>query len=339
MIIDSYTHITPIRYLKSLRASAGARAEDAIRRLEDIGTRYKQYWDVEARIELLKRYGIDMQAVSVHNIIDPNSSGLRGENLIKLCASVNDEISAICERSRGALIGIGAAPLWSIDDGGADEMRRAVEDLGLKGFMILTNVDGIPADKFGKFWQEADRLSCVVHLHPADPNESSGREYEDEYDMTHVFGWPFETTLILTRLVFSGTLKRNPRVRVVSHHAGGMIPFFAGRISESYSAKTVQIRPDQTSDILASGDPFDDFRSGQIYYDTAVGGNPHAVKCAINVFGHDKMVFATDFPWGPNGGIHRLERYPKIISSLELEEDQLECVFYKNASKLFRLSL
>lgn len=336
MIIDAYTHITPIRYLKQLGMRIGEPARAAIERLEHAGEKYRHFWDVGERVRVLKEYGIDHQVVAVHHFIDPNNWA-EGELLLELCRVLNDEMAEICKRSGEALIGIGAAPLNALDIGGREEMRRAVRELGLRGFMVETNVRGVPIDKFEAFWEEANELSCAVYVHPNDPHEKSCRSYEDEYDMMHVFGWPFETTLILTRLVFSGTLLRNPNVKVVAHHAGGMIPFFAGRINESYSRLSFQLRPEQTLGVLSSGEAIDHFKTGQILYDTAVGGNPHAIMCAISVFGHDKMVFATDFPWGPNGGLSRLERYPKIVESLGLDADQLEDVFFRNASRLLRI--
>lgn len=336
MIVDAYAHITPVSYLKQLGQKIGSPARDAINRLESAGERYKHYWDVEERVKVLGRYSIDRQVIAVHHFIDPNNWA-QGELLLELCRTLNDEISEICERSGGRLIGIGAAPLGALESGGIDEMRRSVRDLGLKGFMIETNVRGVPADRFSAFWEEANRLSCAVYIHPNDPSDRSCRSYEDEYDMVHVFGWPFETTLILTRLVFSGTLSRNPNVKVVAHHAGGMIPFFAGRINESYSRLSLQLRPDQTTGLLSEGDVIERFKTGQIFYDTAVGGNPHAIRCAISVLGHDKMVFATDFPWGPEGGLLRLERYPKILESLGLSADQLEDIFARNAERLLNV--
>jgi aminocarboxymuconate-semialdehyde decarboxylase len=134
---------------------------------------------------------------------------------------------------------VGVVPLSALDAGGLDEIKRAVRDLGRKGVQVLTNIRGKPIDEFKAFWREAARLGAVVYVHPINAADEHARPYESDYDLAHVFGWPFETTLALSRLVFSGITSEFPNLKMISHHMGGMMPFFAGRMNEAYTQKTV----------------------------------------------------------------------------------------------------
>ena len=169
--------------------------------------------------------------------LDPTSLDMSKEQELEFAKIANDELTEIMNSSRGRIAALGVIPIDVSDGEYIEEMRRAVQDLGLKGFMTMTNLKGKPIDQFEPMWAEAERLNVVVYLHPVDPVNYMGREYEDQYDLAHVFGWPFETTLTLPRLIFSGILEKYPELKIVAHHLGGMIPFFSGRIRESYSER------------------------------------------------------------------------------------------------------
>jgi len=124
-------------------------------------------------------------------------------------------------------------------------------------------------------------------------------------------------------------------IKIVAHHAGGMIPFFIGRIAESYSPSMTFTRPDQISQVKMVEKIVDKIKNS-FYFDTAVGGNKHAVKCAYEVFGSNRMLFATDYPYGPDGGVSRLATYPSIIRELDIPADELDSIMYRNAEALFK---
>ena len=132
-------------------------------------------------------------------------------------------------------------------------------------------------------------------------------------------------------MVFSGFMDRFPNVKIVSHHrGGGMIPFFFGRTMETYT-------PEKQPRLIGKTLPrslYDYFSS--FYYDTAVEGSAPAIKCCYDVFGkEDRILFATDAPYGPGEG--RLETYPEVIRSLGLPERENEKIFSDNARKLLKL--
>ena len=311
-----------------------------------------QVYDPDTRLADLDKFGMQAQVTGNYEAIDPNQLPVDPETQLSLCKTVNDDMARVMQASHGRIHTLANVPLSALSIGGLDEMRRAIKDLGLKGFMVITNARGMPIDKFPSFWEEAAKLSAPVFIHPCNPASNEGRPYEAEYDLVHVFGWPFESTLIISRLVFSGIVKNNPSLRIVIHHAGAMIPFFAGRMNESYRGRPPSNMAEGTEGIYA-------YRKGkkapsenkvskitpiiedfvkQIYYDTAIGGNAAAIRCASEIFGSDRIVFGTDYPFGPKGGRGRLESYPSVVKSTGFSKSDLRKIFNENIATLLRLS-
>jgi len=179
-------------------------------------------------------------------------------------------------------------------------------------------------------------LNVPIYIHPSSPAQHRDRAYEGDWDLSHVFGLELETVLMLSRLVFSGIMKRYPTLKVVGHHLGGGIPFWMGRVTETYDVTNPL--HDATAKAIfqvVSKPLFDYFRL--FYYDTAVGGSGAAIKCAYDVFGADQIIFATDAPNGPGTGEVRLATYTKVIKSLGLPEEATDKIFAGNARRLLNL--
>lgn len=273
--------------------------------------------DSAKRIDLLDEYQIDHQLVTIVPYLDPNV--LPAGNLnAELAELANELLAKTAKESNDRLWAVGTVPLLSPPEQRQHSMERAVKSLGMKGFLVPTNVAGVAIDKFDGFWSDADKLGVVVLLHPVDTKGSTDRPYENEYDLMHVFGWPFETTLMLSRLVFSGVMERCPHLNVISHHLGAMIPFHYGRMLESYGEEG----------------RLEQFK--RFYHDTAVGGSLAALVCGCEVFGAERIVFGTDFPFGPEGGKARLARYPDLVKRLNLSRGETEMILGGNLRRILR---
>ncbi len=128
-------------------------------------------------------------------------------------------------------------------------------------------------------------------------------------------------------------MSRNPNLRVVAHHLGAMIPYFAGRINESYDKETLLVKPEQQFEGSKGAKPsIERFRG--FYLDTAIGGNSYAIECAREVFGAQKIIFGTDYPFGPSGGTKRLASYPDIVRGTSFPAEEKQMIFEENASRL-----
>ncbi len=286
--------------------------------------------DLTARISELDKYRIDNEITVVDTSVDPNVMQLGGAHKLGLCRLLNDEMAIVNKASKGRIFALGGINVSSTSndqekDLAFEEMRRAVNDLGLRGFVVPTNIQGKPLDAFSSFWDEVAKLNATVYIHPTDPVSKLSRPYEDEYDLAHTFGWPFETTLAIARLVFSGTMERHPNLRILGHHLGGMIPYYSGRIDETYSKRNASPRRAQWTTGIGGESAMEAFKS--FYYDTAIGGSVPAIRLAVEVFGVDRVVFATDYPFGPESGRTRLATYPKKVQELGLSQDQNSKIF------------
>lgn len=342
MIVDAYTHFCPLKYVDGLARSSNRGVKEIIEKTQSFFRIRPQFNDVKERLRDLDNSNIDVQVTSIVPGLDPNLLPLGSDEQVTLSRLINDGMFEVMRKTDRRILPVGSVRLVALESSDQDdlklnemksEMRRAVKELGLNGFMVPTHIAGIPIDRFRSFWKEAATLEAPVLIHPTNTITNAGRPYEDEYDLMHVFGWPFETTLTLSRLVFSGIMEEYPGLKVIAHHLGGMIPFFAGRIMESYSERLGTVaRPEPEMLKRLTKPPFEYFK--MFYYDTAVGGSTSAVKCGYEVFGADQLVFATDYPYGPEGGRVRLKSYPDVVRQLSLPKEDEDKIFSRN---IFRL--
>src|SRR5205823_1371595 len=150
-------------------------------------------------------------------------------------------------------------------------------------------------------------------------------ERRSDYGLWWSLGWPYETAAALARLVYSGVVERHPRLRVIAHHGAGMVPHFSARLGMGPGFR-------QVKDDLPRP-PLEYFR--RFYADTALFGAPHAVRCVLDFFGPDHVLFGTDMPLGPPNTVEA------TIADLEaagLDDVDAAKVFAGNATALLGIS-
>jgi aminocarboxymuconate-semialdehyde decarboxylase len=334
MIIDAHTHGIHGGYLDRIADIGGEWTRKLILHMKEQHKGCPQFFDVALRLEQLKRHGIDIQVVTPWVRMDMHLFPGDAKARLAYARTMNDNMAKLMEDSKGMLLGIAMVPLLQFEEGGRQEMERAIRTLGLKGIAVPSHAEGRPLDspEFEAVWVSATEMDVPVYIHPQDAASNAGRPYETQFDLSHNFGWPFETALMLSRLVFSGVMERYPTLKIISHHlGGGMIPFFWGRILETYA-------PEKQQRLIGRvlPKPLLDYFS-LFYYDTAVGGNSSAIRCAYDVFGADHIIFATDAPYGPKGGEGRLQTYPGAVTSLGFSEAENEKILSGNARKIFNM--
>ena len=331
MIIDAHTHMLHRDYFDKLAEKGGKWGEKTVASALAQITKTPALTDIPTRIAMLDRNGIARQVVTPRRTFDSNL--LPGDIAAQLAYArvLNDSMAQLTEDSKGRLVATGNVPLADFERYGRQEMERAVKVLGLKALVVSSNIAGKPIDlpEHEAFWAYAAETGVPVYIHPDNAISTEGRCYEADYDLMHCFGWPFETELALSRLVFSGIMERYPTLKVVSHHLGGGIPFFWGRIQETYTNFNQKFGTELPKPL------FDYF--SRFYYDTAIGGNPHAVRCTYELFGVDQLLFATDAPFGPKAGEERLATYPRMIESMGLSNEENRKIFETNAKRVLGL--
>ena len=224
-----------------------------------------------------------------------------------------------------------------------DEMEYAINILGARGIQVFTNVNGRPLDE-PDFWPifeaAVNKYDVPIWMHPARGAGMSdyASEKKSKYEIWWTFGWPYETSAAMTRMVFSGFFDKLPNMKLITHHMGAMIPFFDGRVGPGLDQFGSRTSDEDYEGMLKRMPqrPIEYFR--KFFADTALAGGRSGLRCGLDFFGSEKVVFATDCPFDPEGGPMFLRTIPEAIDSLDLTEKEREGIYFGNALKLLKLS-
>ncbi len=249
-----------------------------------------------------------------------------------LAREANDELAELVRTYPERFIGFAANLPLNDTEAALEELDRAHRDLGASGILLQSNIGGRPLDDptLEPLFAQADELETAIWLHPtrspAWPDYPT--EQQSKYGIWWSLGWPYETAASMTRLVFSGYMDRYPRVKILTHHAGGMIPHFSGRLD---SVQTEDQR--EAFERRFRRPALDYFR--QFYVDTALFGAPHALRCAVDFFGPERVLFGTDMPLGGPSVV------PDTIADVQrigLSAESEQAIFADNARRAFRIT-
>ena len=330
-IVDIYCHIFPDAFFQEMNRIAP--------RLGNIGARLrgvKKLFDLDERFREMDRFGDYREIISLPNPpIEDLATGLVGLELARIG---NDAMAELCARHPQRFPSFVAAVSMTDVEGSVKEARRAVKDLGAAGIQIFTNIAGKPLDDgaFEPIFATMAELDQPIWLHPARTADMSdyAAEKKSRFEMWWCFGWPYETSVAMVRMVFNGLLDRYPKLKIVTHHLGGMIPYYDGRIGPGMQVLGSRTSDEDYSKVLPSlKRPHLDYLH-DFYGDTALfGGGILAVRCGLEFFGSDHVVFATDTPLGP------IAPTVEVIKRLEITESDRRKIFAGNAERLINKKL
>jgi aminocarboxymuconate-semialdehyde decarboxylase len=196
----------------------------------------------------------------------------------------------------------------------------------MAGIQIFSNIGGRPLNdpEFRPFFERAHHTRTPVWIHP-----QLRVEWSEVFALDKLFGWPFDTSMALSQLVFSGIMEDCPDLKIITHHMGGMVPFFSERIKSVYDAP--EIFPKAKFSPLKE-DPLVYFR--RFYGDSVLNGAVHSFECGYKFFGPDHILFATDYPFGPREGEDYLESTLRQIESVDLPQDEKDRIWGGNLQDL-----
>src|SRR6266705_3048863 len=185
----------------------------------------------------------------------------------------------------------------------------------------------------------AKKHDVPIWMHPARPRTRADyvSEQKSTYEIWQVLGWPYETSVAMARMVFSGFFERLPELRIITHHCGGMIPYFAGRAETLWAQLGSRTADENYEEVLKrmAKKPIEYFR--MFYGDTVLGGSAPALRCGLDFFGADRVVFASDCPFDPEGGPMFIREGIRSVEDLKLPEADKRKIYFGNAMKLLKM--
>jgi predicted TIM-barrel fold metal-dependent hydrolase len=287
---------------------------DMARRLADLG---------EQRLREMDEAGIDIQVLS-HAA--PATQKLAADMAVGLARRVNDRLAAAVRAHPRRFAAFAALPT-SDPAAAADELSRAVEELGFKGAMLhgMANDTFLDHRRFWPIYARAERLDVPVYLHPSVPHPSVVDAYLRDYAadfpvlLRAAWGFTIDTATLAIRLALSGVFEAHPRLQFVLGHFGETLPFLLRRIDQALA------RPGQKSV------RFRELFCRHFHVTTSGNFSDPALLCTMMEMGADRILFSVDWPYVANGpGVQWLERAPIA------EADKVK-IFSGNALRLLKL--
>lgn len=255
--------------------------------------------DVEHRIASMDAARVDVQLLSTW--IDLSAYSLPRDAGVAYSRWFNDLLAETVASRPGRFLGLCTVPLQSPGDA-AEELRRAVVDLGMVGVEIATTVDGRDLDDpdLDPFWGMAAELRCPVLIHPY--RSLAGREVT-RYFLGNMAGNPAESTLAIAHMLFGGVLDRFPDLRPMMVHGGGFAPWQSGRWDRGYEAVShlsrkggIATRP---TELLR-----------RVHFDTVLH-DPAVLALLIRWAGAERVVIGSDYPF-PMGDLTPVDTLDRV---------------------------
>jgi predicted TIM-barrel fold metal-dependent hydrolase len=333
-MIDAFCHVMPARIYERLSAfSPGNPSLNAFKTLPEL-------WDLERHLALIDEFPDYRQVLSLAN--PPLELVAGPDDSPDLARFVNDEMSAFCANRPDRFAGFVASMPMNNPDACVGEARRAISQLGACGVQVFTNVAGksLSAPDYVPLFETMAALDRPVWIHPVRPATHADYPGEamSENEIWFTFGWPYETSACVTRLIYSGLLDRLPGLKIITHHMGGMIPYFAEKIGLGFS-QIFHGAPGRNPAAERAGlkrQPLDYYH--MLYGDTALNGSAAATRCGHAFFGTAHSLFATDAPFDSLGGRSLIRGTIAAIEALDITPAERAMIFDSNAKALFGIT-
>jgi uncharacterized protein len=334
-IIDAFPHILPKELLERMVGAAETRAAQT---WLNGSRRQVGLYDLDVRFSVMDRFQDYRQVLTLTTPpIEQVATGTPGRDLAQLA---NDSLAELCAKYPDRFVGFVAGLPMDDADAAVVELDRAVGSLGALGAQIFTNVNGHALDepRFDALFAKLSALDRPVWVHGARSfiyPEFVGDE-ESKYGLWLALGWPYEMAMFMARLVLSGVLERYPNLRLLTHHGGGMIPAFAQRVGANpVGFQGPEHAPEREAFNRLSKSPVEYFQHN-FYADTTVGAVARTIRMSIEFFGPERVLFATDWPFGPESDTHEANvgHTLRAIEKLGLSQPELALVLGDNARNL-----
>ena len=335
MKIDIFCHIIPQASYDWLMKH-GERAANMQKRVRKIPV----LTDVELRFRMMDHFPGYRQVPCLSS--PPIELYADSKTAPELARIANDGMAELVAKHPDRFPGFIASLAMNNMDECMKELDRSIVQLGARGVQVFTNVNGRPLDEpeFRPVFERMAHYDLPIWLHP--DRTSAFADYPGEkkskYEMWWVFGWPYETSLAMSRLVFAGIFDAFPNLKIITHHMGAMVPYFEGRVGPGLDQLGVRT-PAEEADLVRhtlQRRPFDYFR--MFYGDTALFGAVAPLECGLAFFGLDHILFATDMPFDPERGPGFIRETIRAVEAMSIAPSDREKIYEGNARRLLKLA-
>jgi predicted TIM-barrel fold metal-dependent hydrolase len=299
---------------------------------------------VEARLRIMDRHEGYVQILNTS--LPPPEDMTDPKDTVELAKIANDSMAELVYRYPDRFVAAAAClPLNDID-AALKELDRAIQELRFKGIQITTTIMNKPLDspEFEPIFEKMNHYNLPIQLHPRTMTAGSrlfeeGKVPDDRagFWAQSPFNWPFETTLAMGRLVFSGILEKYPNLKLITHHLGGVVPYHIERVTYFTQAAEMRFGVDLLPKTQLTKPYAHYYR--MFYGDTACYGATPTLMCGYAFFGAEHMVFATDAPYDSMGGGRLVKETIRSVEEMNISAEEKKMIFEDNARELFRLAI
>ncbi len=334
MKVDIFNHIFPKSYFDKM-VEVAPNGKDMHKRVRNVPS----IVDLSERFRIMDMFDEYVQVICLGappiEVFGPPPIST---NLARLA---NDGMAELVQKYPDRFPGFIASLPMNDPEGLLAESNRAIKDLGAVRVQIFTNVLGRPLTKpeTMPLFDLMAKLDQPIWMHPA--READFLDYKSEpkshYEIWWTFGWPYETSVAMAHLVFSGLFDRHPTIKIITHHLGGMIPYFEGRVGPGWDQLGARTSDEDYTLLLKKlkKRPLDYFHL--FYADTALFGALEATICGLKFFGSDRVLFGSDSPFDPEKGSAYILWTIEIIDSLDIRPVERQAIYEGNAKRLLKL--
>jgi predicted TIM-barrel fold metal-dependent hydrolase len=334
MKIDIFNHIFPKKYFEKMIELAPDE-KDIHKRVRSVPS----IVDLKERFRMMDLFDDYVQVVCLGappiEVFGPPPISTEMANL------ANDGMAELIQKYPDRFAGFVASLPMNDPDGLLKEANRAIKDLGAGGVQVFTNVLGRPLTRpeTMPLFELMAELDLPIWMHPARgadfPDYKS--EPKSHYEIWWTFGWPYETSVAMAHLVFSGLFDRHPDIKIITHHMGGMVPYFEGRVGPGWDQLGSRTSDEDYTLLLKrlKKRPLDYFHL--FYADTALFGAREATTCGLKFFGPERVLFGSDMPFDPEKGSAYIRWTIEIIDRLDIKTEERKAIYEGNIKRLLKL--
>jgi len=337
--IDVFPHIRPPKFAEALYKKTSSKPLlDGIGRPE-----IPALYDLNVRNDSTDRYEGYVQVLTMARpMLEEVASP---EVAVELAKIANDEMAELIVKYPNRFVAaVAHLPLNNMD-AAIKELDRSITQLGFRGVQISSTINEKPlsSPEFEPLFERMNYYNLPILIHPrskrtgpraySDRPLAISKDWEVEFRAEKSFNWPYETSLAMGHLVYSGLMDKYPRLKIITHHCGGFVPYQANRILGGLGSPEMIGGPSPGQCFPL--EPIEYYK--MMYGDTACWGNTAALMCGYAFWGPDHILFGTDYPFGHQGGESAIRDTIRSIEEMNIPEEHKKKIFESNAKKLFRL--